>query len=523
MALLALPLMGAGAALLSSCSDWNDHYEDNGVAGSSTTLWEEIQARPELSDFARVLENTKVFRQHKKTEASYADVLKGGQSLTVFAPVNGTFNAEDLIKQTLTNSGDSAVETFFVLNHITRTPHSAIDGNFRMLNGKKVEVKNNQVWGVDIKEANLRSKNGILHVVSSELPYNKTIYEALTLQPEYSNIGKALKRYNEDIFDENASISSGLVEGVPVYVDSVVYENNKMLNVIGTLKAEDSTFYAALPQNDGWDTAWGVVSKYFKFSSAIEKADSLQEYWTTRWLLQNAIFSRTIQTSPDDSVKTYRYSRETPQYDVYYKPFAADGIFGSAKGGQSCSNGTIYYHENWPFTPTNTFFRKIEQEAEQTWMIDSYDKCNYDVYNLIGDSISKGSYLDIKGSADKWTITYKLSNTLSGKYDFNVIILPKTIRDPNLKTKPCKFKAYINYIDENGNSKRYDCGSAGFKTSKGNVDTICVAQDFYLPACNYEQNNNKVSLTIECAVNSREASTYDRNMYLDCIYLKPKE
>ena len=84
-------LLAATAALagFSACSDWDDHYDNTGVEGSSTTLWEQITARPELSDFAEVLTSTKVFRQHKKTSVSYADLLNGGQSLTLFAPLNG--------------------------------------------------------------------------------------------------------------------------------------------------------------------------------------------------------------------------------------------------------------------------------------------------------------------------------------------------------------------------------------------------------------------------------------------------
>ena len=116
--IIAIALGIAGG--LSSCSDWDDHYEGT-QTGSNITLWQQMQERPELSDFCQVLEQAKVFRMHKKTPVSYAQMLNGGQAFTVVAPVNGTFNRDSLIRLVQTNQGDSVVEKFFVLNHISRS------------------------------------------------------------------------------------------------------------------------------------------------------------------------------------------------------------------------------------------------------------------------------------------------------------------------------------------------------------------------------------------------------------------
>lgn len=521
---LLLPLGGIGGGLLCSCTDWSDHYDENGVTGSNTTLWEEIQSRPELSDFAKVLEKTKVFRMHKKTAASYAEVLDGGQSFTVIAPVNGTFDCQALLQQVETNAGDSAVEHSFIKNHIARTPHSAVESTFRMLNDKKVTMTSSDVWGCSFADKNIRSKNGILHIVSEELPYNKTIYEALTLNPEYSHVGEVLKKYNQDEFNENASVQIGLVEGVPVYADSVVYEYNKMLNAVGLLNAEDSTYFVSIPTNEGWDEAWTMASSYFNFSPELDKRDSLQHYWTTRALLDDAIFSNTVQASIQDSVKSRWYDKNHPEYHVFYKPFTTEGLFGRAQKDNICSNGHLFSYDKWPHKPSETFFRKIELEAEYTWyMIAQTNITTMNVIDVNADSISKGSFLDIaQTGSNNWSATFKLDNTLSGKYDICVIVQPKTVTDPtNTKTKPTRFKAALNYIDENGKQVTKDFGS--FDTSKNRTDTIVVAKDFFLPVCNYEQNNDKVSITLQSNVTQKQVSTYDRRMYLDCIFLKPKE
>ena len=86
--------------LFIACTEWNDHYEDLGNVGggSSQTLWEQLKSNNSLSDFCEVLTQTKVFRMHKKTPTSYADLLNSGQSFTVVAPVNGTFNKDSLLQ-----------------------------------------------------------------------------------------------------------------------------------------------------------------------------------------------------------------------------------------------------------------------------------------------------------------------------------------------------------------------------------------------------------------------------------------
>ena len=63
----------------------------------------------------------------------------------------------------------------------------------------------------------------------------------------------------------------------------------------------------------------------------------------------------------------------------------------------------------------------------------------------------------------------------------------------------------------------------GGDASKNRTDTIVVGQDILLPVCNYDQNNDKVSLTLQSNVTQKQVSAYDRRMYLDCIILKPKE
>lgn len=523
---LATIMLPVGGLMVAGCTDWDDHYESKGVEGSDVSIWQEISQRPELSDFAEVLQQTKVFRMHKKTSASYAEYVDGGQSLTVMAPVNGTFNKAELLEMVKTAQGDSAVERTFIMNHISRTPISAVTDTIRMLNNKKTFVSETDINGIAIKQGNQRCKNGILHIMESKLPYNRTVFETLNALPQFQSAGKRITQYMEDVFNENASVISGYVDGMPIYADSVVYERNKLMDEVGYLNAEDSTYYVCVPTNEGWNAAWEEAKTYFQFDNSKENTDSLAEYWATRSLLADAVFSKTVQANMQDSVKSKFYNIVYPKYSVFHKPFAADGIFGKAKGSETCSNGTLYYYDEWPFTPEQTYFREIEEEAESTYDILTYKLCEHTVKALNGDSISRGKFLMIKPNkgTDNWSVTYKILNTLSGKYDIYVYVLPRTIDDPADNKRPCKFNATITYKDLDGKvlTQKFG-GSTGFKTDGTKLSKVLVAENVLLPACNYREDNTNVTLEITCNINPKtENTTYNRTMYLDKILFVPK-
>ena len=131
---------------LTACSDWDDHYD--GIANSGTsgaTIWQQLKDNPQLSDFCEVLEQTKVYRMHKKTPVSYAELLRGGQAFTAIAPLNGTFNKDSLLQLVQTAAGDSSVERSFIQNHLSRSLVSSMANTTKvlMLNMKHLYMGNN--------------------------------------------------------------------------------------------------------------------------------------------------------------------------------------------------------------------------------------------------------------------------------------------------------------------------------------------------------------------------------------------
>lgn len=522
-----------------ACSDWNDHYEDAAAGGATSgTLWEQMNANPQLSDFCDVLEQTKVYRMHKKTPVSYKDILSGGQAFTVLAPANGTFKKDSLLQLVQTVAGDSAVEKGFIKNHITRSLASLTPNSTRilMLNQKHLLMENGQIDGVSVTTSNTRTSNGIFHILEHGLQYKHNLYEMFCDNPSLSVIGDNLRRFNEDVFDPDASVSNGVIDGVPIYVDSVVNERNRLLDAIGYLNAEDSTYLVVAPTTEGWNEAYAEASSYFKFDETIDKRDSLQQYYTMCALMEDAIFNMTDQKSINDSLISVPYIHTSQTFDkgkkvyhVFYKPFEPGGIMYGATPLQ-CSNGNLYTTQKWPFSPTDTYFKEIYDEGEDTYLILDYNKCSYSNRTATGDSISNNKYLRITPlkATDNWDITFQLNGTLSGSYDIYAILLPKTVYDPNeTKLRPCKFKASVNYMDEKGKATTFTCvneedGKTEFKSDPLHVDTVLLARGFQFPACNYGQSNTNYSIKIQCSITTLQTSQYSREMLLDCIYLRPR-
>ena len=521
------------ASFLVSCTEWDDHYEGDHLGTVDQTLWQQLKSNTQLSDFCQVLEQTKIFRMHKKTPVSYADLLNSGQSFTVVAPVNGTFNKDSLLQLVQTAQGDSVVERFFVLNHLSRSLSSIEQDSKKMplLNKKHVTLENGSIEGVNLTSYNLRAKNGILHVAARPLPYQRSLYESLSDKEELSSIGKILRQYEEDYFDANSSVSSGIIEGVPIYVDSVVIERNRMLQQIGLINAEDSTYWMIAPTTTGWNEAWNEASKYFVYDAKVLKRDSLQQHWTTRALLDDAVFNLTDQRTLTDSLVSVQYltyrnlsTNGKPMYHVFQKPFEPGGILYGAER-EECSNGVLFKTQQWPFTPEQTYLRELWSEAEQTQLITSNTECTYNPRRLTSKLISEGGYLQIvpRTATSNWEMTFRVNNTLSGKYDICAIILPKKIADVSLTdSKPCKFKAVINYVDTLGTAKTFNCNNKQFQSDPERIDTIVLAEAFEFPVCNYNQNDIKVSIKLQCSILARETSRYSREMLLDCIYLRPR-
>ena len=240
--------------------------------------------------------------------------------------------------------------------------------------------------------------------------------------------------------------------------------------------------------------------------------------------MNDAVYSQLRQ---QEHIETYAIANSWlmdlyHKYGIYYYPFRPDGIFGSAKEKIACSNGYIYTSDEWIFDPTKTYNTLLEYEGEASNTVIDYSGCTLNEMTVLGDSVSQNKFMHIKPSTgnSNWSVTYKLQNALSTKYDVYVAVLPKSVVGGESK-RPCRFTATINYYDEEGKAKSYACNDGTPVNTDANcIDYVKVAS-FKLPTCNYGNDISQPSITLTCSIRPNENSRYDRNFYLDRIVLVP--
>ncbi|MCH5175449.1 MAG: hypothetical protein J1F40_06145 [Prevotellaceae bacterium] len=522
-------LLAAVSHGMVSCSDtWDDHYDVTDSNGTESLL-QLVESDPQLSDFRELLGMTHIYRNHR-TSVTYADLLDGDQSLTVWAPINGTFNFDSLRTLCLTEKGDSTVGQHFVQNHIARNLYnmnSQTDESVKMLNDKFLTLSPTALYNATVQPGhyNLPANNGLLHVIDKDAAYTYNIYEGLTSLDEFNYLGTFLSSYEKQELDEENSIEAGIEDGNKVYSDSVMVKRNDLFHVFDQIMSEDSTYTMLVPDKATWQAAYDEAKPYFNFST-VEKGDSISEYWTNVSLMRDLIINRNRQRSEQDSIFTTSYSFYDWPYHVYYKPFEPGGLMDPANIIDSllCSNGYIYRMKQWPFTAKELYFHPITTQGEWESSRKDYTFCTFNNRSVIGDTISGNAYVDIVAQNNRdWTVTYEINNTLSGTYNVYAVILPKTVYLANSRDfKPNKFYGSVTYIDEQGEKKTVAFGNANntFSNDPYRADSVLIGQ-CTLPVCNYQQPDATVSVTLNCSVRTNEAARYSREMFLDCIYFEP--
>jgi len=512
---------------ITSCSDaWTDHYGQSQYDASSSLL-ELIEADPQLSDFLSLLKTTHVYNNQKRTNVTYAELLDADQTLTVWAPVNGTYNADSLRELCQTIKGDSAVAHHFVRNHIAHNLYnmnSQTSEAVKMLNDKYLTLTPTTIFQSKVLEGkyNIPANNGLLHTIDNDAEFTFNIYEGITSMPEFMHIGEFFYNFERQELDEERSIVAGIEDGQKIYSDSVMTKENILFRKFDQIMSEDSSFVMLMPSAEMWKPVVEEASKYFNYGS-IEKADSVCNYWTNVCLIQDLIYNKNVQRSETDSIFTTAYSKREWPYHVYYNPYSVGGYMDPAniKDSLLCSNGMIYRLNKWPFTPQDLFFHPITVQGEREANMTEKKDCTTNYRQTLTPGVSGGGYVDIvpAKSTSNWTVKFQVANTLSGTYDICVVTLPKTAYNQYTKdTKPNKFKATLYYLDENGKEKKV-AYSDEIISSGTDIDTLCVGR-FTFPTCNYQQQDPTVSLELKCYITSKQTS-YSREMYLDCIYLRP--
>lgn len=373
--------------LLAACSD--DHFDV--VAGNGEkTIWENIEANSELSDFATLLKRIKVMKNENDRSSTLraSELVNQNQSFTLWAPKNGTFNAKawndslDVVEQLLKEGTpasqarayalDYKIWNQFAANHIARFNHEGQGRDYyvRLLNYKRTNYTGSTFNGVKLEGDAVVASNGALHTLAGQSPFAYNIYDYMSSHPDFSRLNGFIKdpSIDKNTFVPNISVPGAMnEEGKMVYIDSVYIRQNELLTSFNAQIAnEDSTYIALIPNNTAWDEAVEKVGKLFNYGRAYAydwqgsdftknkpatmyrldgklldgqgtHADSLRAKNVRRSIVSSLFFNPRLMNNIDrkDSAQLINYvqhadSLVTTTKVVFYNPAAVKGVINGA-------------------------------------------------------------------------------------------------------------------------------------------------------------------------------------------------
>lgn len=518
-----------------SCTDvWDDHYTINPNIGSNTseTLWEIIEKDSSLTEFRDYL-----------VQSGYADKLKEERVYTVWAPVNGTFS--------FAYTDNAQLQKEFIENHIANFNHIASgetkkDSLIRMLNGKYLSFvgagENYTLESVCIlpESKNIPAKNGVLHKLQGSVKFVPSIWEMLEKIDSASAINDYLKSFTDTLLDESSSVIGPIVNGQITYLDSVVYEYNPWFYTIGRIAQEDSSYTMIVPTNKAWNEKVKEVKQYFVYSDQVPFKDSIQEENSKRFILNNLVFSKSINKYPSDSLlpttsyqwNTKRVFREEPYGEV-------SALFKDELEKYELSNGTIHLVDQLNYSAYKCWYDTIKVEGEHSSAIEE-DPDDWRFY-LNYSSISKDDSAYTQISNRMWgeyapttktgnpSFTLDIPGTLSAAYRIKCVFVPQNLVNKNDTTDmfPNKFDVKLTYWPEKGKKAKTVTIGQGITNDPTKIDTVSLINKLdydYMefPYCEYglEEEERTVTLQFTGKVGSRE-NGFSRTLRIDCIIFEP--
>ena len=450
----------AGALLLgfalagSSCEDKDSIMVTPETPFADKTLYEVIVDDPDLTDFVEVI---------NACGAHCADSLfNQARVYTVWAPVNGTFDKDAIIKETLKDeNGNSNRDIVFrsfveahIANHLVPANGTLDDDNYVMLlNGKNAVFAGNYKTGytfsgieLDRNCTNTRVRNGILHKIVAPSEYKYSIWEYLKIAEGVDSVAKYLYSYNVTEFNEGQSISGPIVNGEQTFIDSVFTTSNSWLDAwrgVGNINNEDSTYIVYVPTNALWDKMVKLAESHynydFSFANMTEatklERDSLRKYYARFNNLKYMTYSVNEQkhvASSDSMMPAYRGGKRP----LFAREDLERHIIPSLT--KELSNGTFHVVDALPYKQTDLWHDTIflEGENQSMWnytevpdeveVLTAYkSQINKDSM-LLGAEVSGGAYFSYTKEAAN-TAKFKIPKVLSAKYNVAIVFVPKNI------------------------------------------------------------------------------------------------
>ena len=488
---LGIVMMAAGLlAATSSCSDFSDYNDvpsDVSAAGSQT-LWENISQNSQLSDFAELVKRT-----------GYDTELNTPRSLTVWAPVNGSFD-----KSVYDNMSDEDVLKQFVKGHIAEYGHLAtgkVEERVHMLNDKSFEFLGEGTYtfdGVSVTQANLPSSNGVMHVMNGVAQFLPNLYEYLKVGDSIKMLSEHFMRYETERIDEEASVKGPMVDGLQTWSDSVMITSNALVDQLNArLSNEDSSYTFLLPTDKAFQEMYNRVKPYYNFISAT-KVHDVENYtsasatntktsptinatfWTDslvrRTIVRNLIYSNNDTYNQwivgkgeyMDTVRTTTRNKFSNGKEIIEDNIVDESIRMSNGYGRLVDSLAFYPWETFcpdlVFEPRR-YMVKLFPQAAQMSTIRVYNSDGTPLTSLFGDDTELTEYrfgwISPGGDRTKPEFFVALPNVMSTTYNFYVVFMPTRFTNGgSLDDRPNWLNFQLNYCTAKGATATYNFSKA---------------------------------------------------------------
>ena len=472
---LALLLVGCFSF---SCKDtYDEHYNNSEVSLPEKTLKELIAENDRLSTFSKLIEI-----------AAYDTLFSSSQTFTIWAPVNEALSDIQLA------SIDKEQARLIISNHFARFNNSTATAD-----NKLIRMRNNKTFffseeasvfgGSKIAQKDILAKNGVLHILESQIPYFPNIYEYIKTNPNTSKLADFLRSFDEEIFDESLSIPIDVTEGGKVVYDTVTTFYNRLFDAnyfygmvdlgLGHIYMEDSLFTMLVPTNEAWDAAYARISPYFKAVGEEAYVDSIQKLQTSLAILEDLIYRGRIESPASSNLVS-----TSPSY-IYNTP----ELFSGAEKIQA-SNGLIFQTDEIRYDNTDTWNKYLRVDAN--YSVGRALATNTTVTpRVVDDSFPfwtyEYNYLYVDGSTPSAQpgVTFDIPNVLSGTYDIYVEFLPLYLDPQGAVGEKTKLLFELTYMGSNGRPVNVMVNSADLITSDTDRTRLKVFSDFKFPVANY--------------------------------------
>lgn len=260
----SMMLVAGGMLALASCTEYSDYNSvpEDGNPLANKTLLENISENAQLQDFVTIINN-----------AGCSEILNSSRVFTLWAPLDGTYDATQYLKMDSANVMDK-----FVKQHLADYSCLVVgDVNSRVatMNLKHHDFTNTSFDDVEIRDVNIPASNGIMHTLNGVVEYRPNIYEYLDIVEDCDSFANYIKQYNDSSIDKARSVIGPMVNGQQTYKDTVWIKSNSAMKKIlnADLANEDSTYTLLIPTNNAWKNAKETMSESYNYVTGFNYVD----------------------------------------------------------------------------------------------------------------------------------------------------------------------------------------------------------------------------------------------------------